>query len=147
MSKEIFELPAAQQPLDTKEKKEIQLEPVEKSEVKSEEVKDVKVKRVRKVIDNETRELLLDKLKKSRKIKELTAESNELKAKLEKLESVPIVKQEPVVKKTITRKIKTIEEPIKKMEEIKRVPLVESVKVHLEVPKKVVHSTYRQPIW
>jgi hypothetical protein len=163
MSKEIFELPehldktrSSEQPLapagktrqeDPKEKKEIQLEALEKSQVKSEEVNEVKVKRVRKVIDNETRELLLDKLKKSRKIKELTAESNELKEKLAKLETVPIIKyDEPVVKKTITRKIKTIEEPIQKQNEVSLKPLVEPVK-QVVVAKKVVHSTFNQPIW
>ena len=158
--KEIFELPEhidkvlEEEP--TKEKK-VQLEPVEKSEVKVEEVKETKVKRVRKVIDEETRELLLDKLKKSRKIKDLTTETNELKQKLAKLESekvepVPIIKQEPVVKKTVTRKIKTIDEPIQKKQESSLKPLVEPVKVHLEgpkveIPKKIVHSTFKQPIW
>jgi hypothetical protein len=159
MSKEIFELPehldktrSSEQPLAPAGKvcqedpKEIQLEVLDKSQIKSEEVKEVKVKRVRKVIDNETRELLLDKLKKSRKIKELTAESNELKEKLAKLETVPIIKyDEPVVKKTITRKIKTIEEPIQKQNEVPLKPLVEPVKV--VVAKKVVHSTFKQPIW
>jgi hypothetical protein len=166
MTTEIFELPehldktrSSEQPLAPagkvcqEDSKEIQLEALEKSQVKSEEVKEVKVKRVRKVIDNETRELLIDKLKKSRKIKELTAESNELKEKLAKLETVkvepvPIFKEEPKIKKTITRKVKNIEEVIKKKEEVSLKPLVEPVKVHLEVPKQpIIHSTWRRPIW
>lgn len=147
--KEIFELP---EHLDkVREEPKVQLEAIEKEEVKSEEVKETKVKRVRKVIDEETRELLLDKLKKSRKIKELVSETNELRSKLEKLEStkvepVPIFKEEPKVKKTVTRKIKNIEEPIKKQEEVSLKPLVENKL--LEVPKQpTIHSTWRQPIW
>lgn len=159
MTTEIFELPehldkVREEPKKAEKKEEVQLEAVEKAEVKSEEVKEVKPKRVRKVIDEETRELLLDKLKKSRKIKDLTAETNELKEKLAKLESakaepVPIIKEEPKVKKTITRKVKTIEEPKQKVEEIKREPLVEHKPVLLEVPKKqpIVHSTFKMPIW
>ncbi len=160
MSKEIFELPEhldkVRQEEPTKEKK-VQLEAVDKEEVKPEEVKEVKQKRERKKIDDETRKLMIDRLQKSRKIKELTAETNELKDKLSKLETkpepVPIIKyDEPKVKKTITRKIKTIEEPSKIKEEAKREPLVEQKQILLEVPKieqpkKIVHSTYRQPIW
>ena len=157
MTTEIFELP---EHLDkspdkvhkeSEQKKEIQLEGLEKSEVKIEEVKETKPKRVRKVIDTETRELLIDKLKKSRKIKELTTETNELKEKLSKLESkevasVPIIKEEPKVKKTITRKIKTIDEPVQKQNEIPLKPLVENKL--LEVPKQpTIHSTWQKPIW
>jgi hypothetical protein len=153
MSKEIFELPehldkVREEPKVSEKKEEIQLDAVEKAEVKTE----VKPKRVRKVIDEETRELLLDKLKKSRKIKDLTAETTELKEKLAKLESakaepVPMVKyDESKVKKTITRKIKTIEEPIQKKEEVSLKPLVENKL--LEVPKQpTIHSTWRKPIW
>ena len=143
MSKEIFELP--QEPI---EQKKVQLDVIDKEEVKEEEVKP---KRVRKQIDDETRKLMIDRLQKSRKIKELTAETNELKDKLSKLETkepVPIIKyDEPKVKKTITRKVKTIDEPIKKQDEIVLKPLVEQKPILLEVPKKIVHSTFRQPIW
>jgi hypothetical protein len=144
MSKEIFELP--QEPI---EQKKVQLDVIDKEDPKEEEVKP---KRVRKQIDDETRKLMIDRLQKSRKIKELTAETNELKDKLSKLETkepepVPIIKEEPKVKKTITRKVKTIDEPIKKQDEIVLKPLVEQKPILLEVPKKIVHSTFRQPIW
>jgi chromosome segregation ATPase len=154
MSKEIFELPEhldkvrQEEPI---EQKKVQLEAVDKEEVKEEAVKEVKQKRVKKQIDDETRKLMIDRLQKSRKIKELTAETNELKEKLSKLETkeaepVPIIKyDEPKVKKTITRKIKTIDKPVKE-DEIVLKPLVEQKQILLEVPK-IVHSTYRQPIW
>jgi hypothetical protein len=112
--------------------------------------------RVKKVVDDSTRELLLDKLKKSRKIKELTHETSELKNKLaklesEKAESVPIIKyDEPKVKKTITRKVKTIDEPIQKQDEIKQSPPVENKPILLEVPiekPKIIFSTMKMPIW
>jgi len=159
MSKEIFELPEHLDKVrqeEPTEQKKVQLEAVDKEEVKPEEVKEVKQKRERKKIDDETRKLMIDRLQKSRKIKELTAETNELKDKLSKLETkpepVPIIKYDEPKKRVVKPKIKTIDEPSKIKEEPKREPLVEPVKVHLEVPKieqpkKIIHSTFKQPIW
>lgn len=158
MSKEIFELPEhldkvrQEEPI---EQKKVQLDVIDKEEVKEEEVKEVKQKRVRKQIDDETRKLMIDRLQKSRKIKELTAETNELKDKLSKLETkdepVPIIKEEPK-KRVVKPKIKTIDEPVKKEDEIILKPLIVQKPILLEVPKieqpkKIIHSTFRQPIW
>ena len=150
LEKEIFELPehldkVREEPKEQPKEIKLELDPVEKEEPK-------KKPRVKKVVDDSTRELLLDKLKKSRKIKELTHETSELKNKLaklesEKAESVPIIKyEEPKVKKTITRKVKTIDEPI----EIKQSPPVENKPILLEVPiekPKIIYSTMKIPIW
>ena len=142
MVDEIFEIPK-ETPIELEETKETD-EPKQIEEPK-------RKPRVKKIVDDTTRELLLDKLKKSRKIKELTTETNELKEKLSKLESkevapVPIIKEEPKVKKTITRKIKTIDEPIQKQNEIPVKPIVENKL--LEVPKQpTIHSTWQKPIW
>jgi hypothetical protein len=157
MSKEIFELPEhldkvrQEEPI---EQKKVQLDVIDKEEVKEEEVKEVKQKRVRKQIDDETRKLMIDRLQKSRKIKELTAETNELKDKLSKLETKepePIIKEEPK-KRVVKPKIKTIDEPVKKEDEIILKPLIVQKPILLEVPKieqpkKIIHSTFRQPIW
>jgi hypothetical protein len=153
MSKEIFELP--QEHLDKVrqeepiEQKKVQLDVIDKEEVKEEEVKEVKQKRVRKQIDDETRKLMIDRLQKSRKIKELTAETNELKDKLSKLETkepVPIIKYDEPKKRVVKPKIKTIDEPVKKEEPIILKPLIEQKPI-LEVPKKIVYSMFKQPIW
>lgn len=148
--KEIFELPehldkVREEPKEQPKEIKLELEPVEKEETK-------KKPRVKKVVDDSTRELLLDKLKKSRKIKELTHETSELKNKLAKLESekaepVPIIKyDEPKVKKTITRKVKVIEEPFKTQGEVKIEPLLEQKSVPIEKPK-IIFSTMKMPIW
>lgn len=160
MSKEIFELPEhldkvrQEEPI---EQKKVQLEVIDKEEVKPDEIKEVKQKRVRKQIDDETRKLMIDRLQKSRKIKELTAETNELKEKLSKLETkepepVPIIKYDEPKKRVVKPKIKIIDEPIKKQDEIVLKPLIEQKQILLEVPKieqpkKIIHSTFKQPIW
>jgi hypothetical protein len=160
MSKEIFELPdhldkvRQEEPI---EEKKVQLEAVDKEEVKEEEVKEVKQKRERKKIDDETRKLMIDRLQKSRKIKELTAETNELKEKLSKLETkeaepVPIIKYDEPKKRVVKPKIKIIDEPVKKEDEIVLKPLIVQKPILLEVPKieqpkKIIHSTFKQPIW
>lgn len=153
MVEEIFELP---QHLDKDPVKEVSKEPVAEAPVPEVEPEEAKRKpRVRKIVDETTRELLLDKLKKSRKIKELTAEAKELKEKISKLEEkpkveekvaepVPIFKEEPKIKRTVKPKIKTIDSP-------KEDKLVEPYKKEIvEVPvakPKVIYSTMKLPIW
>jgi len=141
MTDKVFDIPEK-----TKETKE---EP-------SVEPKKAKLPKAKKVIDDSTRESLVEKLKQSRKIKAYENETTELKNKIAELEKA---KEEKVDKEDKVKeekpkpvripKIKVIDEPVK-MEETKIEPKIivpAKQEIKLAVPEKYIYSTFTRPLW
>ena len=108
-----------------------------------------KLTKVKKVIDDTTRESLVEKLKQSRKIKDYEKETAELKNKiieLEKSKEEKVIEDKP--KRVQTPKIKVIDEPVEPMKEPS--PIIKESKVQeikLAVPEKYIYSTFTRPLW
>jgi hypothetical protein len=121
-----------------------------------EEPKKAKLPKAKKVIDDSTRESLVEKLKQSRKIKAYENETTELKnkiAELEKAKEEKVDKEEKVKeekpKPVRIPKIKVIDEPVK-MEETKVEPKIivpAKQEIKLAVPEKYIYSTFTRPLW
>jgi hypothetical protein len=121
-----------------------------------EEPKKAKLPKVKKVIDDSTRESLVEKLKQSRKIKAYENETTELKnkiAELEKSKEEKVDKEEKVKeekpKPVRIPKIKVIDEPVK-MDEPKVEPKIivpAKQEIKLAVPEKYIYSTFTRPLW
>jgi hypothetical protein len=121
-----------------------------------EEPKKAKLPKAKKVIDDSTRESLVEKLKQSRKIKAYENETTELKnkiAELEKSKEEKVDKEEKVKeekpKPVRIPKIKVIDEPVK-MEETKVEPKIivpAKQEIKLAVPEKYIYSTFTRPLW
>jgi len=126
-----------------------------------EEPKKAKIPKAKKVIDDSTRESLVEKLKQSRKIKAYENETTELKnkiAELEKSKEEKVDKEEKVKEEKVKEekpkpvripKIKVIDEPVK-MEETKIEPKIivpAKQEIKLAVPEKYIYSTFTRPLW
>jgi len=130
--------------------------PEKTKEEPSVEPKKAKLPKVKKVIDDSTRESLVEKLKQSRKIKAYENETTELKnkiAELEKSKEEKVDKEEKVKeekpKPVRIPKIKVIDEPVK-MDEPKVEPKIivpAKQEIKLAVPEKYIYSTFTRPLW
>ena len=120
------------------------------------EPKKAKLPKAKKVIDDSTRESLVEKLKQSRKIKAYENETTELKnkiAELEKSKEEKVDKEEKVKeekpKPVRIPKIKVVDEPVK-MEETKIEPKIivpAKQEIKIAVPEKYIYSTFTRPLW
>lgn len=120
------------------------------------EPKKAKLPKAKKVIDDSTRESLVEKLKQSRKIKAYENETTELKNKIAELEKAKEdkVDKEYKVKEekptpVRTHKIKVIDEP-DQIKEIKVEPKTigpPKQEIKLAVPEKYIYSTFTRPLW
>lgn len=123
-----------------------------------------KLTKVKKVIDDTTRESLVEKLKQSRKIKDYEKETTELKNKIIELEKSKEEKvkedtdSEDKVKKTRIPKFKVIDEPSSSLPSVARQLTPNEPKEHAAVGvsrlgseatpiNKYIYSTFTRPLW
>jgi hypothetical protein len=118
-----------------------------------------KTTKAKKVIDDSTRESLVEKLKQSRKIKGYEKENAELKNKITELENAKedkVIEDKP--KKVSIPKIKVIDEPSSSHPSVARQLTPNEPKEHAavgvsglgseETPiNKYIYSTFTRPLW
>ena len=120
-----------------------------------EEPKKQKVTKAKKVIDDSTRESLVERLKQSRKIREYEKETVDLKNKIIELEKTKEELtnkdkgKEEKPKRVQTPKIKVIDSPVEPKEQIDVVAdRFGSVKIPTPIiPERYVYSTFTRPLW